>query len=84
MNRPWQFVLHQSALEYMDTLRPAERRKVREAMLQLVAQPWQRPAAELRSPNNRTYYIKKLAGFQIVYWLDAYVNEVFIVRVERI
>jgi hypothetical protein len=83
MSRPWQYVLHQRALEFLDGLRPAERRKVREAMLHLVAQPWQESAGEIRPPNDRTYYVKELPGFQIVYWLDVFVHEICIVRVDR-
>ncbi len=84
MSRPWQYVLHQRVLEHLDGLRPAERRKVRDAMLDLVARPWQRPSAEIRQANVRTHYIKELPGFRIVYWLDAFVNEICILRVDRV
>jgi mRNA-degrading endonuclease RelE of RelBE toxin-antitoxin system len=47
MNR-WQFVLHQRALEEIDKLRPAERRAVRAALLQLVENPWQTPDGQIR------------------------------------
>jgi len=67
----------------MDSFRPVERRKVREAILHLVAQPWQKPAAEICPANDRTYFVKEVPGFRIIYWLDVFVKEVCIVRVDR-
>jgi hypothetical protein len=84
MSRPWQYVLHQRVLEFLDSQRTGERRKVRDALLDLVARPWQRPSAEIRLSNDRTHYVKEIPGFRIVYWLDVYVNEVCVVRVDRL
>jgi len=83
MSRPWQYVLHQRVVEQLDALRPSDRRKVRNAILDLVAQPWQRPAAEIRQLNVRNHFVKEVPGFRIIYWLDAFVCEVCVVRVER-
>jgi mRNA-degrading endonuclease RelE of RelBE toxin-antitoxin system len=81
--RAWSFVLHQRALEFIDTLRPAQRRQVRDALLNLVGHPWQQPDAEIRPPNDRPYQVKHADAWRIVYWLDVWVREVCIVRVER-
>jgi mRNA-degrading endonuclease RelE of RelBE toxin-antitoxin system len=83
MNR-WQFVLHQQALEEIDRLRPAERREVRTVLRQLTGDPWQKPDAQIRPPNDRVYLVKDLRFARIIYWLDAFAREVFIVRVERL
>jgi len=83
MSRAWQYVVHQRVVEFMDGLRPGDRRSLRNAMLDLVAHPWQDPAAEMRPANDRAYYVKELEGFRIVYWLDVYVKEVCIVRMDR-
>ena len=83
MNR-WQFVVHQQALEEIDRLRPAERREVRTVFQRLTDDPWQKPDAQVRPPNDRVYLVKYLRFARIVYWLDAFAREVCIVRVERI
>ena len=82
MNR-WQFVLHQEALEEIDSLRPAERRDVRAVLIRLVNDPWQKPDAQIRPPNDRVYLVKQVGPIRVVYWLDAFAREVYVVRVER-
>jgi mRNA-degrading endonuclease RelE of RelBE toxin-antitoxin system len=83
MNR-WQFVLHQRALEEIDKLKPAERRAVRAALLQLVENPWQTPDEQIRPPNDRIYLVQNLGAVRVVYWLDSFVREIFVARVERL
>ena len=80
----WQFVLHQQALEEIDNLRLAERREVRTTLLRLAEDPWQKPDAQIRPPNDRVYLVKDLRFARIIYWLDAFAREVCIVRVERL
>jgi mRNA-degrading endonuclease RelE of RelBE toxin-antitoxin system len=82
MNR-WQFVLHQQALEEIDQLRPADRREVRALLKRLVDDPWQRPNAQIRPPNDRVYLVKYVQTVRVIYWLDAFAREVYVVRVER-
>lgn len=79
----WQFVLHQRALEEIDNLRLAERREVRAALLQLTSDPWQRPDAQIRPPNDRIYLVRNLRFARVIYWLDAFAREVYVVKVER-
>jgi mRNA-degrading endonuclease RelE of RelBE toxin-antitoxin system len=81
--RPWHFVLHQNALEEIDKLRPAERRAVRAALVPLMEDPWQRPDGQIRPPNDRVYLVKNVGKARITYWLDAFVREVYVARVER-
>jgi len=82
MNR-WQFVLHQRALEEIDQLKPAERRAVRAMLLHLVNDPWHRPDAQIRPLNDRVYLVKRVGSVRVIYWLDAFAREVYIVRVAR-
>ena len=82
MNR-WQFVLHQRALEEIDRLLPRERRDVRALLLRLTNDPWQRPDAQIRPPNDRVYLAKYVGSVRVIYWLDAFAREVYIVRVDR-
>ena len=58
--KPWQFVLHQRALEEIDRLRPAERRAIRAALLSLVENPWQTLDAQIRPPNDRVYLVRNV------------------------
>jgi mRNA-degrading endonuclease RelE of RelBE toxin-antitoxin system len=83
MNR-WQFVVHQQALEEIDRLRPTERREVRTVFQRLTDDPWQKPDAQIRPPNDRVYLVKYLRFARIIYWLDAFARDVCIVRVERL
>ncbi len=83
MNR-WQFVPHQRALEEIGRLRPAERRFVRAALLRLAENPWQTPDGQIRPPNDRIYLVINVGSLRVIYWLDAFIREVFIARVERL
>jgi mRNA-degrading endonuclease RelE of RelBE toxin-antitoxin system len=78
----WQFVVHQDALDTIDNLRPAERRAVRAALLQLVENPWQLPDGQIRPPNDRIYLVKNVGSLRVIYWLDAFARQVYIVRVD--
>ena len=78
----WQFVIHQRALETIDGLRPAERREIRMSLVRLVDDPWQRPDAEIRPPKDRIYLVKNLRRFRVVYWLDAFAKQNYIVRID--
>lgn len=79
----WQFVLHQRALEEIDNLKPAERRAVRVALLQLGGNPWQIPDGQIRPPHDRIYLVKNVGAVRVVYWLDSFVREICVTRVER-
>ena len=79
----WQFVLHQEALEEIDALRAVERRDVRALLTRLANDPWQKPDAQIRPSNDRVYLVKQVASIRVIYWLDAFAREVYVVRVER-
>jgi hypothetical protein len=82
-SKHWHFVLHQGAFDFVDSLRSAERLKIRKALEDLTSDPWQIPTSEIRPRNDRPYQVKEVAGFQIVYWLDVWVQEVCVVRIGR-
>jgi len=52
-------------------------------LLHLVSDPWQRPDAQIRPPNDRIYLVKYVSSVRVIYWLDAFAREVYVVRVER-
>lgn len=41
------------------------------------------PNAQIRPSNDRIYLVKNVGAVRIVYWLDAFVREVCVTRVER-
>ena len=84
MSGEWQYVIHQSALEALESLRAAERHRVRRCIEQLVANPNQLPDAERRSPNERTVRVKYAGRHCVLYWLDDYVRELRIVEIEEV
>ncbi len=84
MKGHWTYVVHQQALESIDTLRPADRKRVREFLLHLVADPWQLPDGEIRPANDRLYFAKNVGAVRVDYWLDVFAKEVCVVRVDRL
>jgi mRNA-degrading endonuclease RelE of RelBE toxin-antitoxin system len=82
MSQEWHYVLHQRAAESMDQLPARDRRQVRAELHRLVAFPFAEPDAEIRPANDRPYQIRRVGRLRIVYWLDVFVREVCVVRVE--
>ena len=78
----WQFVVHQEALEAIDALSSSERREIRKALRALVNDTYQMPDAQIRPPNDRIYLVKRVQSYYVVYWLDSFVREVRIVRLD--
>lgn len=83
MKGEWQYVIHQSALESMEGMKPGERHRVRRCIEQLLADPNQRPDAERRSPHERTVQVKYVGRYCVLYWLDSYVRELRVVEIEE-
>jgi hypothetical protein len=78
----WQFVVHQEALHTIDNLRSTERRLIRAALVQLVENPWQLPDGQIRPRNDRIYLVKNVRSLCVIYWLDAFARQVYIVRID--
>ena len=74
MSSSWQFVLHQDAFDFVDSLGARGFDGKPLAVANGGDQATERP-----SP----YSIKDLPGFRIVYWLDVWVREVCVVRIDR-
>jgi mRNA-degrading endonuclease RelE of RelBE toxin-antitoxin system len=64
-------------------LKPAIRREIRKALRSLTDDPWQKPDAQVRPPNDRIYLVKRVGALSLVYWLDAFAREVCVVRIDR-
>ena len=67
----------------IDRLKPAERRAVRDALLRLVENPWQTPDGQIRPRSDRIYLVKNVGRIRVIYWLDAFVREVLVTRIDR-
>lgn len=84
MSGEWQFVVNQAAWEAMAAMRSIERRQFRRGLEMLLADPHQQADAEMRSSRDRTYSVKYIGRFRVLYWLDAYVKELRVVKIERV
>jgi hypothetical protein len=84
MSATWQFVIHEQAWETSERLRSREKQELKAGLKKLLADPHQRPHAEIRSPTERTYSVMHIGRFRDVYWLDAFVQELRLIKIERI
>lgn len=82
MNYGWQLVIHEQAWDASETLRGREKVELRIGLEALLADPFQKPDAERRTPE-RTYSVKYIGRFCVLYWLDSFVSELRIVQIER-
>lgn len=83
MSSGWQFVVHEQAWDASERQRGREKHELRTALEALLADPFQAPDAERRTPE-RTYSVKYIGRFCVVYWLDSFVRELRIVEIELV
>ena len=83
MSSGWQFVIHEQAWDASEKLRGREKHELKAGLQHLLADPNQRPDAERRT-QERTYSVKYIERFCVLYWLDSYVRELRIVEIERV
>ena len=84
MSAGWQYVIHQSALETIESLSTVERSQVRRCIEKLLTDPHQQPDAERRSLRERAIRVRYVGLFCVLYWLDSFVRELRIVGIERV
>jgi mRNA-degrading endonuclease RelE of RelBE toxin-antitoxin system len=84
MSGAWQFVIHEQAWEASERLYSREKQDLKAGLRKLLADPHQRPHAEIRSPTDRTYSVMHIGRFRVVYWLDEFAQELRLVKIERI
>ena len=82
MNSGWQFVIHEQAWDASEKLRGREKYELKAGLEALLADPFQGPDAERRAAE-RTYSVKCIGRFCVLYWLDSFVRELRIVEIER-
>ena len=70
MNSGWQFVIHEQAWDASAKLRGREKHELKAGLDALLANPLQKPDAERRAPE-RTYSVKYIGRFCVLYWLDS-------------
>lgn len=83
MSNGWQFVIHEQAWDASEKLRGREKYELNNGLRNLLADPHQKPDAERRTPE-RTYSVKYIGRFCVLYWLDSFVRELRIVEIERV
>ena len=84
MSSDWQFVLNESSVQFLLTCRVRQRELLINALQQLAANPQQRGDYEAKDSTGRPISIKRVEDFFITYWCDNYVNELRVIRIERI
>ena len=84
MTQAWQFVISQSAAEFLLACRTTDRRALVRALHQLAADPYQHGDFAARDYTGRMMQLRVVRGFLITYWTDSFVNELRVVRIERV
>ena len=84
MTPSWQLVIHEQAWDNSESLRSAEKARLKRDLRSLAFDPTQRPDALRRSSSGREYSVKYFGRFRVYYWLDSLVQEVRIVEIELI
>lgn len=84
MKAVWDLVLHENAWQASEALNSRERIQLKKGLHALAADALQKPDAERRSPSGNTYSVKYIGKFRVIYWPDAFVEELRILEIERI
>ena len=84
MSSGWQLVIHEQAWDFTETIGSREKAQLKRGLRSLVNDPTQTPDALRRSPTERQYSVKYFGHFRVLYWLDAFAQEVRIVEIESV
>ena len=82
MNDGWQFVLNETSLHFLLSLRARQRELVLAALESLAAHPLQKGDFIGQDDTARTIQIKVAGSFLISFWPDALVKELRIINIE--
>jgi mRNA-degrading endonuclease RelE of RelBE toxin-antitoxin system len=84
MKAVWDLVLHEHAWNAAESLTSREKVQLKKGLRALAADALQDPDAERRSPVGHTYRVKYIGRFRIVYWPDAFTEEIRILEIETV
>ena len=83
MRGTWQAVYHQPAWDFAESLTKRERHRLNDAIGEIRSQPFAEADSEIETVNERTVFLRVVKNFQVHYWLDVFVKQVVIVRLDR-
>ena len=81
MSGSWEFVLNQSSVEYILSLRPKERERILSSLAGLLDNPHRAPDFAERGASGRSYSVVICGPYSITYWLDPMIQELRVVRI---
>jgi hypothetical protein len=80
----WQFVLNESSVGFLLNCRLRQREALLKILQELLENPCQPGDYEARDSTGRPVQIKLAGGCFITYWLDNYVKELRVIKIERV
>jgi hypothetical protein len=80
----WQFVLDEEVFKSFAAARADDRRKLLAVFDELSRDPNRKPDYYTKDSTNRTVNVWAAQPFLVTYWLDAYVQEIRIINVQKI
>jgi hypothetical protein len=80
----WQFVLNETAVHFLLSLRTRERERLLSALEKLANDPMQKGNFQASDTAGRTIQISVAGNFLISYWPDALIKELRVINIEHI
>lgn len=80
----WELVFHESAVELLSNSQRKDKQTLAKALERLADHPQIRPDYEEHDSTGRPLSVVRASSWIITYWLDHYVNEVRIVKLEKL
>jgi hypothetical protein len=84
MKAVWELVLHERAWHASEGLTLREKTQLKKGLHALATDAMQKPDAERRSVAGHIYGVKYIGNFRVIYWPDAFVEELRILEIERV
>jgi hypothetical protein len=80
----WELVFHESAVDLLTNSRRKDKQILAKALEMLAHNPQVQPDYEERDSTGRPLFVIRAGPWIITYWLDHYVKEVRIVKLEKL
>ena len=84
MSKGWQFILNETSVHFLLSIKSGPRQKLMRARDALASDPLKRGDFETRDATGRAVQLKVAGPFLISYWPDAFVRELRVINIEWI
>lgn len=84
MSGDWQFVLNQTSVQFLISLRGRRREQLVRALDALANDPMQKGDFEVNDDTGRRVQVKAVGRFMITFWPDVWVQELRVINIEWI